>query len=139
MATVWYIHHLQYRFGVYLPSRARWSLWCPGCFQSTDSWLQEMELNTKHPFYCHIRCTMTPSMRAGVYKVYILLGREGEFATICSATCECSAGYAIETRFLSCLNADFLYNRLSASCTHVSAVLQALTNIKSVPFNLTSQ
>ena len=60
--------------------------------------LQEMELN-KHPFYCHIRCTMTPSMRAGVYKVYILLGREGELATICSATCECSAGYAIKQGF----------------------------------------
>ena len=72
-----------------------------------------------------------------MYKVYILLGREGELATICSATCECSAGYTIETRFLSCLNADFLYNRLSASCTHVSAVLQALTSIKSVPFNPT--
>ena len=42
MATVWYIHHLQYRFGVYLPSRARWSLWCPGCFQSTDSWLHAL-------------------------------------------------------------------------------------------------
>lgn len=55
--------------------------------------LQEMEVNTKHPSYCHVRCTMTPSMRAGVYKVYLLLGREGELATICSATCECSAGY----------------------------------------------
>lgn len=30
------------------------------------------------------------------------------------------------------------YYRLSASCTHVSAVLQALTSIKSVPFNLTN-
>ena len=52
--------------------------------------LQEMEVNTKHPSYCHIRCTTNPSMRDGVYKVYLLLGREGELATICSATCECS-------------------------------------------------
>ena len=106
-----------------------------GYTQWASGRLQEMELNTKHRSYCHIRCTMIPSMRAGVY---ILLGREGELSTICSATCECSAGYAIETRFLSCLNAGFLYNRLSASCTHVSAVLQALTSIKSVPFNLTN-
>ena len=30
------------------------------------------------------------------------------------------------------------YYRLSASCRHVSAVLQALTSINSVPFNLTN-
>ena len=59
--------------------------------------LQEMEVNTKHPSYCHVQRPMTSSMRAGVYKVYLLLGREGELATICSATCECSAGYVIVT------------------------------------------
>ena len=32
----------------------------------------------------------------------------------------------------------FIFSRLSASCTHVSAVLQALASIKSVPFNLTN-
>ena len=39
-----------------------------------------------------IRCSMTPSMKSGVYRVYILLGREGELATIEKATCECAAG-----------------------------------------------
>ena len=55
--------------------------------------LQEMVVNTTHPAYCHLRCIMKPSMKAGLYHVYLLLGREGELATICSATCECSAGY----------------------------------------------
>ena len=55
--------------------------------------LQEMEVNTTHPAYCHVRCMMKPLMKVGLYHVYLLLGREGELATICSATCECSAGY----------------------------------------------
>lgn len=55
--------------------------------------LQEMEVNISHPAYCHVRCMMNPSMKQGVYNVYMLLGREGELATICSATCECTAGY----------------------------------------------
>jgi len=39
---------------------------------------------------------MTPSMKPGLYHVYILLGREGEVATIHAATCECAAGYVNE-------------------------------------------
>ena len=35
---------------------------------------------------------MTPSMKQGVYNVYMLLGCEGEMATICAATCQCAAG-----------------------------------------------
>ena len=35
---------------------------------------------------------MTPSVRSGVYHVYILLGREGELVTIERAACECAAG-----------------------------------------------
>ena len=36
---------------------------------------------------------MKASMKTNIYKVYILLGHVGEFATILSATCECAAGY----------------------------------------------
>ena len=54
--------------------------------------LEEMEVNVSHPAYCHVRCKTKPSMRTGLYHVYLLLGREGELATICSATCECAAG-----------------------------------------------
>ena len=51
-----------------------------------------MEINYRHPQFCHVRCQMTPSMKQGLYKAYILLGREGEMATMRTATCECAAG-----------------------------------------------
>ena len=35
---------------------------------------------------------VTLSMKQGLYHVYILLGREGEVATVRAATCECAAG-----------------------------------------------
>ena len=55
--------------------------------------LEELQVNTNHPEYCHVQCNMKPSMKAGIYRVYILLRREGNLAKICSATCECAAGY----------------------------------------------
>lgn len=54
--------------------------------------LSKLEINFLNPDFCHVRCKMTPSMKQGVYTVYVLLGHEGEFATICVATCECAAG-----------------------------------------------
>ena len=54
--------------------------------------LSQIEVNCQHPKFCHTRCSMTPSMKSGVYHVYILLGREGQLATIEKATCECAAG-----------------------------------------------
>lgn len=55
--------------------------------------LDELQVNSNHPEYCYIQCSLKPSMKAGMYHVYILLGREGNLAKICSATCECAAGY----------------------------------------------
>ena len=76
---------------------------------------------------------MKESMKTDVYKVYILLGRVGEFATILSATCECAAGYVyclqMHNAFI-CLSFIF---RQSASCTHVSTVLHALEHLKKPP------
>ena len=54
--------------------------------------LAKMEVNCRHPQFCHVRCQMTPSMKQGLYHVYILLGREGGMAMIRTATCECAAG-----------------------------------------------
>ena len=54
--------------------------------------LSKIEINFRHPHFCHVRCEMTPSMKPGLYHVYMLLGREGEMATILAATCECVAG-----------------------------------------------
>ena len=38
--------------------------------------LAKLEINLQHPQFCHVRCQMTPSMKQGLYHVYILLGRE---------------------------------------------------------------
>ena len=51
-----------------------------------------IEINSHHPIYCHVRCKATPSMKAGVYHVYVLLKHEGNLASISRATCECAAG-----------------------------------------------
>ena len=51
--------------------------------------LDRLEVNYRHPQYCHVRCCMTPSMKAGLYHVYFLLG---ELAVVKKATCECAAG-----------------------------------------------
>ena len=37
---------------------------------------QELAVNTNHPYYCHVRCTMNPSVKTGTYEVYLLLSRE---------------------------------------------------------------
>lgn len=54
--------------------------------------VQEIQINTNNPQFCHVKCKMQPSMKVGVYSTYILLGREGEVACIKLATCECAAG-----------------------------------------------
>ena len=55
--------------------------------------LRKLEINFRHHLFCHVRCQMTLSMKKGLYNVYILLGCDGNIATIHSATCECAAGY----------------------------------------------
>ena len=54
--------------------------------------LEGIAVNVNHPLYCHVRCSLKPSMKSGIYHVYLLLERDGEVAAICSATCECAAG-----------------------------------------------
>lgn len=58
--------------------------------------LVQLEVQTLHPLYCHIRATLTPSMKPGSYHVYVLLIREGMVGTIQTETCECAAGMAIQ-------------------------------------------
>ena len=38
--------------------------------------LQFIEVNCCHPDFYHVRCQATPSMKSGVYYVYILFDRE---------------------------------------------------------------
>ncbi|KAL5493382.1 hypothetical protein EMCRGX_G014558 [Ephydatia muelleri] len=79
--------------------------------------LEKLSVNTNNPKYCHIRAAMKPSMKTGVYHAYLLLESDAEgLASILAATCECVAGKSL-------------------SCTHVSAILHALTAIKPTSFN----
>lgn len=39
-----------------------------------------------------LRCNMTPSIKSGIYHVYLLLGKDGQLASILKITCECAAG-----------------------------------------------
>ena len=71
---------------------------------------------------------MKASMKSSTYHVYLLLGQQGELATIVSATCECAAGYV--SQWLWCTSYFIGHCRKSASCTHVSAVLHALSGMK---------
>lgn len=54
--------------------------------------LDQLQVHTMHPQYCHIRGTTTPSMKPGSYLVYILLHRNGQISNIETATCDCAAG-----------------------------------------------
>ena len=54
--------------------------------------LDHLQINSMHPEYCHVRVSCTPSMKPGTYNVYLLLHKEGEVASILTATCECAAG-----------------------------------------------
>lgn len=47
--------------------------------------LSKLEMNFCHPLFCHVRCQTTPSMKQGLYHLYVLLGREGQVATIINA------------------------------------------------------
>ena len=96
--------------------------------------LSLLEVNCRHPQFCHIQCHMTPSKKQGVYKVYLLLGHISDYATILSATCQCAAGLVVMIYFFLCFNRVFLnfkYSRKSASCTHVSALLHCLAALTS--------
>ena len=64
-----------------------------GYIQWSSGRLACLEVNVRHPLYCHVRCKMTPSMKQGQYNVYLLLSNDGGLAsTIQVATCECAAG-----------------------------------------------
>lgn len=51
--------------------------------------LDRHEVHCCHPDYYHVRCQLTPSMKSGVYHVYILFDRE---PTVELAQCKCAAG-----------------------------------------------
>ena len=55
--------------------------------------LSYLEINVQHPLFCHVRSKMSPSMKQGMYTVYLLLSNEsGLAAAVIAASCECAAG-----------------------------------------------
>ena len=54
--------------------------------------VEKIDLNTNHPGFCHVRSTMKPSMKSGMYNVYLLLKYEDRITSIIEATCQCAAG-----------------------------------------------
>ena len=55
--------------------------------------LSYLEINVQHPLFCHVRSKMSPSMKQGMYTVYVLLSNEsGLAAAVIAASCECAAG-----------------------------------------------
>lgn len=44
--------------------------------------LGTIQVNLKHPLFCHVHCSATPSMKPGKYSAYILLGKVGELAIV---------------------------------------------------------
>ena len=54
--------------------------------------VDKIEVNTQNLFYCCIRCSVTPSMKQGQYKVYLLCHRADGYGDIKTASCQCAAG-----------------------------------------------
>ena len=52
--------------------------------------LDHMEVTVQHSQFCHVRCKMTPSMKAGVYIINLPCR---ELVAIQYAVCDCAAGY----------------------------------------------
>ena len=66
----------------------------------TSGRLKHLEVNCKHPLFCHVWCSMIPSMKDGIYHIYVLLAVEGEVCNIKKATCECAAGYDCNYKYM---------------------------------------
>ena len=55
--------------------------------------VEKIEININNPSYCFVRCCVVPSMKAGVYKVNLLLRKDSAgYGEIQTASCQCAAG-----------------------------------------------
>lgn len=103
--------------------------------------MQEMEVNTSHPVYCHVHCTMKPSMGVGLYHVYLLLGQEGE---LCSAICECAAGYVHDDVLYFVFALSYLFMSLpniteSLQAAHMCPLFSMLLPVFSLALSASTQ
>ena len=105
--------------------------------------LSVLEINTQHPNYCHVHSTVKPSMKAGTYQVYVLLWQLQHvnvlrgmplLYSLRSFTCT----YLTPSIMLPVISYTCIFHRKCASCTHVSALLQALVAMTPTRFLLQS-
>ena len=54
--------------------------------------MNHMMVNQHHPEFSHVKCTMTPSIKQGLYQVYIFLYKDGNLGSVVPTTCDCVAG-----------------------------------------------
>ena len=102
--------------------------WASGC-------LSHLELNYKHSLFCHVRCFMTPSMKPGVYHMYVLLAAEGE---VCRIKKEKRCWIAMYYMFHLILKCSFIFNRRkSTACTHVLGLFHTLVSLAPTQFQAT--
>lgn len=70
--------------GAFRALKRRYTHWASGR-------VDKVEVNINHPEYCHVRSTMKPSMKKGLYTVYLLLTNKKP-TSVMEATCQCPAG-----------------------------------------------
>jgi len=76
--------------GVGCPKRqGAFRAWTHGYNHWASGRLDQLQVNATQPCYCHIHGTTTPSTKPGSYAPWL---REGEVASIETATCECATG-----------------------------------------------
>ena len=46
--------------------------------QCVYGWPDPLEVNYQHLKYCHVQWTTTPSIRGGLYRIYLLIGKRGD-------------------------------------------------------------
>ena len=107
--------------------------------------IDHLDINTQHPEYCHIQSVMKPSVKPGGYHVWLLLGRDGPFASIQHATCicECAAGKCVGICFMLTSLCYYGYNYMfhlsgnwQAVLIIISALLHALVSLTASQFQL---
>ena len=130
------------RTTLHLPGRrywkpVNWSWGTPSTQHGYNHWasgcLSHLELNYKHSLFCHIRCFMTPSMKSGVYHMYVLLTVEGEVCSIKKEMCCWVATYVLYVSLN--LKFNFIFNcRKSTTCTHVFGLFHTLVSLAPAQF-----
>ena len=91
-------------------------------------------MNTQNPNFCHVRCMMKPSMKSGIYKVYILLNKTVLLQILNQHLVNVLLSKLIISKCLQIFILRIFLHRKSATCTHVSALLHGLVAMSPTAF-----